>query len=72
MSLTVNLTSEEVAQILQITQVHDDSAAVTIAAREYLRLSKLRELKAISGSVDFEDVSAQMESLELDEIDFPK
>ena len=72
MSLTVNLTSEEVAQIRQITHVHNEATAVTIAAREYLRLSKLRELKAISGSVDFEDVSAQMESLELDEIDFPK
>ncbi|MBC7964839.1 MAG: hypothetical protein H7Z17_02845 [Fuerstia sp.] len=72
MSLTVNLTSEEVAQIRQITHVHDDSAAVTKAAREYLRLSKLLELKAISGSVDFEDVSAQLEWLELDEIDFPK
>ena len=72
MSLTVNLTSEEVAQIRQITHVQDDAAAVTKAAREYLRLSKLRELKAVSGSVDFEDVSAQMESLELDEIDFPK
>ncbi len=72
MSLTVNLTSEEVAQIRQITHVHDDAAAVTTAAREYLRWSKLRELKAVSGSVDFENVSAQLDSLELDEIDFPK
>lgn len=72
MSLTVDLTSEEVAQIKEITQVQDDTAAVTKAVREYLRLSRLRELKAVSGKVDYADESPQLESLELGEIGFPK
>ena len=72
MSLTVDLTSEEVAQIKQITRVQDDAAAVTKAAREYLRLSRLRELKSISGKVDYQDNSEQLESLELGEIGFPQ
>lgn len=72
MSLTIDLTSEEVAEVKQITRMHDDTAAVTKAVREYLRLSRLRELKAVSGKVDFADESPQLESLELGEIDFPK
>jgi hypothetical protein len=72
MSLTVDLTSDEVAQIKEITRLQDDTAAVTKAAREYLRLSRLRELKAVSGKVDYDDQSPQLESLELDEIRFPE
>ena len=72
MSLTVDLTSDEVAQIREVTCLQDDTAAVTKAAREYLRLSRLRELKAVSGKVDYEGESPQLESLELGEIGFPK
>ena len=72
MSLVVDLTSEEVKQIKQITHVDDYSAAVSLAAREYLRMTRLRELKAVSGVVEFCDVSQQLEALELDEIDFPR
>jgi hypothetical protein len=72
MSLTVDLTTDEVHQIKQITRVEDDAAAVTKAAREYLRLSLLRQLKAISGKVDYQDNSEQLESSELDEIGFPQ
>jgi hypothetical protein len=72
MNLTVDLTSEEVAQIKKITCMQDDAAAVTKAAREYLRLSRLRELKAVSGHVDYDDQSAQLESLELGETGFPR
>lgn len=72
MSLIVDLTSDEVAQIKKITRLQDDAAAVTKAAREYLRLSRLRELKAVSGKVDYDDESAQLESLELGESGFPR
>ncbi len=72
MSLSIDLTSEEVAQVKEITQVQDDTAAVTKAVREYLRLSRLRELKAISGKVDYVDDSSQLESLELGEVELPK
>ncbi len=72
MSLTVDLTSEEAAQIKQITRMQDGAAAVTKAARAYLRLSRLRELKAVSGKADYDDKSAHLEPLELDEIGFPK
>lgn len=72
MRLVVDLTSEEVKQIKKITHVDDGVAAVSLAAREDLRMTRLRELKSVSGVVEFCDVSQQWESLELDEMDFPR
>jgi Arc/MetJ family transcription regulator len=66
MRITIEFTSQEIAQIKQITQLHTDSEAVTQAAREFLRISRLRELKAASGKLDFEDQSTSLEALELD------
>lgn len=72
MSITVTLTSEELAQIKQITKLNSDCEAVEKAVREFLRLSGLRQLKAVSGKVDFEDNWRELESLELDEMAFPQ
>ena len=66
MSITIELTSQEIAQIKQITQLHGDSEAVIQAVREFLRISRLRKLKAASGKLDFEDRSASLEASELD------
>ena len=46
MSVTVNLSSEEVAQIKRFTEIENENEAVTKAAREFLRVIQLRELKA--------------------------
>jgi hypothetical protein len=72
MSITVTLSSEEVAQIRQITQLDSDSEAVSRAAREFLRLTRLRQLKSVSGQVEFDENWKQLESLELEEIGFPR
>jgi len=69
MSVTVNLNADELAQIKRLTELDDESGAVTKAAREFLRVSQLRELKAASGRVDYQDVGAAMEALELRECD---
>ncbi len=71
MSVTVTLSSEELAQIRQLTQIDSDAEAVGRAAREFLRLCQLRQLQSVSGHVDFVDQSEQLESLELGEIGFP-
>jgi len=69
MSVTVNLSADEVAQIKRFTELENADDAVTKAAREFLRVSRLKELKGISGKVDYEDVSQAMEALELRERD---
>ena len=71
MGIKVTLSSEELAQIKQITQLDSDSEAVSCAAREFLRLCQLRQLKSISGHVEYEDNWRSLESLELGNTGFP-
>jgi len=72
MSVTVNLNSDELAQIKRLTELDNESDAVTKAAREFLRVTQLRELKAASGKVDYQDVGEALEALELRERDSDK
>ena len=67
MSVIVDLSSDEVAQIKRFTNLENENEAVTKAAREFLRVVQLRELKAASGKVDYQDAGEAMETLELRE-----
>jgi len=82
MSITVELTSQEIDQLKQITRLNSDSEAVSKAVREFLRLRRLCELKSVSGRVEFEDNWQALETfednwqaletLELGETQFPQ
>jgi len=63
MSITIELASQEIALIKQITQLKGDGEA---GVREFLRISHLRELKTASGKLDFQDRSASLRAFELD------
>jgi hypothetical protein len=67
MSVTINLSPDELAQIKRFTELQNENDAVTKAAKEFLRVAQLRELNATSGKVDYHDVSDEMEALELGE-----
>ena len=67
MTVTVNLSLEEMAQIKRLTDLENENEALTKAAREFLRVTQLRELKAASGKVDYQEVGEAMEALELRE-----
>jgi Arc/MetJ family transcription regulator len=71
-SVTIDLTNQEISQLKQLTQLSGDTEAVSQAVREYLRLTRLRELKGVSGKVEFEDPSARLDALELSERPFPQ
>jgi hypothetical protein len=72
MSITVELTTQEIATLKQLTKLDGDAEAVAKAAREFLRVCRLRELKAISGKVEFLANWKELEDLELLESDFPQ
>jgi len=72
MNLGINLSSDEIEQLRLVTSVTNDAEAVTKAAREYLRLIRLRELKAVSGKVDYDDNWESLESLEVEKTTFPQ
>ena len=71
MSINIELRVEEVAALKQVTKIQDDAEAVSKAAREFLRLTRLRELKSISGKVEFQANWQELEAMELGESDFP-
>jgi len=53
MSITIDIPAQEIEALKQLTRIDNDAEAILQAAREYLRLSRLRELKSASGNVDF-------------------
>ena len=67
MSITIDMSDLEIAAIKQLTRLENDAEAVMQAAREFLRLARLRELKAASGKVEFDSDWQKLEELELNE-----
>ncbi len=72
MSINIEMSSQEVAALKQLTQIDDDAGAVVQAAREYVRLSLLRQLKTASGKVDFNLDWRELEDLEIGESSLPQ
>ena len=54
MSITIEMPAHEIEALKQLTRLENDAEAIIQAAREFLRLSRLRELKNASGKVEFE------------------
>ena len=65
MSVTLDLTEEEIAQLKDFTKELNDAQTVALAAREFFRRSRLQELKQASGRVDFVNNWRQLEAVEL-------
>jgi hypothetical protein len=68
MCITVHLGPEEVAQIKHFTGIQNENEPVPKALLEFLRVMKLRELKSVSGKVDYADAGDAQEALELREL----
>jgi hypothetical protein len=72
MSISIELPAPELAILKQITKLDNDAEAVVCATREYVRISRLRELKAASGKVEFDSDWKKLEELELTEAGLPQ
>ena len=72
MSITIEMSAQEIAALKQLTRLEDDAEAILQAAREFLRLGRLRELKAASGKVDFQLNWQELEDRELRESNIPQ
>lgn len=71
MSISVELSGEELVDLQNVTQQSDQAVAVRQAVREYLRMIRLRELIAASGKIEFDDNWGELEAAELAEVAFP-
>ena len=49
-------------------ELQNETEAVAKAAREFLRMTQLRELKAVSGKVDYCDAGDELEAMGLREL----
>ena len=72
MSINIDLTPQEVAALRLATKLENDADAVARAAPEFLRLTGLRQLKAASGKVEFDNNWQELEQLELGESRLPQ
>jgi len=72
MSITIEMSAQEIAALKQLTRLDNDAQAIVQAAREFLRLTRLRELKAVSGKVEFESNWQELEEMELKESALPQ
>ena len=71
-TINIELAAHEITGLKQITKLENDAEAVVKAAREFLRLARLRELKAVSGKFEFDTNEQRLEELELVESSFPE
>ncbi len=55
MSITLDISDELLSDLKKLTSVEDDSAAVTEAVNDYIRLKHLQELKGASGNIGFSE-----------------
>lgn len=68
MNLAVSLTEHELAELRERTSQTDCADAVTLAAREYLRICRSRELATMAGQLDYdENAWRQMDQVEMNE-----
>jgi hypothetical protein len=67
MSITVDMPVHELAALKQVTRLDNEGDAVLHAAREFLRISRMRELKAAPGKVEFEAHWPELEELKTSE-----
>jgi hypothetical protein len=71
MNITIELSAQEIAAIKQLTRLDNEAEAVTQAAREFMRLIRLCELKAASGKVEVDFPWQELEDLEASETALP-
>jgi hypothetical protein len=67
MGIMVEIAPQELADLKRLTRLDGDADAVTAAAREFLRLSMVRELKSASGKVEFASNWEELEAIEVTE-----
>jgi len=68
MRATLNIPDDLLAEVQKITGEKSKTKAITIAIKEYLRQKKIKELIALRGKIQIEDVTEELENLELEEM----
>lgn len=67
MRATLNIPDELVAQVQRLSGKKTKTEAIVVAMQEFVRQRAIKKLLAMKGKLEIEDVSEELENLELKE-----
>jgi len=68
MRATLNIPDELLSGVQKITGEKSKTKAIIIAMQEFIRQKKIKELIALRGKIQIEDVTKELDKLELEEM----
>jgi len=68
MRATLNIPDDLLSEVQKITGEKSKTKAITVAMQEFVRQKKIKELIALRGKIKIEDVTEELEKLELEEM----
>jgi len=69
MRATLNIPDDLLSEVQKITGEKSKTKAITIAMKEYVRQKRIKELLTLRGKIQIEDVTDQLEKLEIEEME---
>lgn len=69
MRATLNIPNDLMAEVQKATGENSKTKAITIAMQEFVRQKKIKELLALRGKIQIEDVTKELNELELKEME---
>jgi len=69
MRATLNIPDELIEEVKKITGAKTKTEAIVVSLKEVIRKKRIENLLAMRGKVEIEDVSEEMEELELKEME---
>jgi hypothetical protein len=67
MRTTLEIPEEVIKELLAVTEIKKKNEAVRVALEEFIRLRKLERLLELSGNIEIEDVTKELERAEINE-----
>lgn len=68
MRATLNIPDDILAEVQKISGEKSKTKAIVIAMKEFIREKKIRDLIALRGKIQIEDVTEELENLELEKM----
>jgi hypothetical protein len=68
MRATLNISDDLVSEVQKATGEKSKTKAITIAMKEFIRQKKIKQLLALRGKIKIEDVTKDLDKLELEEM----
>ena len=69
MRATLNIPDDLLAEVQKISGKKSKTKAIITAMEEFIRQKKIKELIALGGKIQIEDVTEELEELEIEEME---